>query len=427
MMLAIAVIFLLIFIILGVPVAFAIGFSGFLALVFGSDIPTFMVVQQMVKGVNSFPLMACPLFILAGEIMGGAKLSDRIIDFARELVSWMKGGIGCVCVVANMIFSAITGSGAAAISAVGGLTAPELKKIGYKPGFVAALIAGAGALGPIIPPSMNMIVYGSITGDSVGKLFIGGIMPGIIIGICLMIICFIYARKNNIDGGSGTFSVSRLWKAFCDSFFAMLTPLIIIGGVISGIFTATEAGVVACVYGLLCGLVIYRSITWKDLFQIFRRATESSCMVMMIMGIATIYSYIFAVENVGAIVRDFLLSITTDPTVMMILIACLMLVVGMFMETLAAMSVLLPLLYPVVMSLGCDPIQFGVMFTISTVMGGLSPPVGVYLFQSMGITGATFKQTVPYMIPVVLIVLGTMFGIIFIPQIATFLPNLLMP
>lgn len=425
-MIGMAVVFLLIFIVLGVPVAFAIGFSGFLALVFGGDVPAFMAVQQMVKGINSFPLMACPLFILAGEIMGGAKLSDRIIDFARELVSWMKGGVGCVCVVANMIFSAITGSGAAAISAVGGLTAPELKKIGYKPGFVSALIAGAGALGPIIPPSMNMIVYGSITGDSVGKLFIGGIMPGVIIGVCLMVMCFLYSRKYNIDGGSGNFSIPRLWKAFKDSFFAMLTPLIIIGGVISGIFTATEAGVVACVYGLACGLFIYRTITFKDLFPIFRKATESSCMVMMIMGIATIYSYIFAMENVGAVVRDFLLSITTDPTIMMILIACLMLVVGMFMETLAAMSVLLPLLYPVVMSLGCDPIQFGVMFTISTVMGGLSPPVGVYLFQSMGITGATFKEVVPHMIPVVLIVLGTMFGIIFFPGIATFLPNLLM-
>ena len=425
-MIGMAVVFLLIFIVLGVPVAFAIGFSGFLALVFGGDVPAFMAVQQMVKGVNSFPLMACPLFILAGEIMGGAKLSDRIIDFARELVSWMKGGVGCVCVVANMIFSAITGSGAAAISAVGGLTAPELKKIGYKPGFVSALIAGAGALGPIIPPSMNMIVYGSITGDSVGKLFVGGIMPGVIIGICLMGMCFLYSRKYNIDGGSGDFSVPRLWKAFRDSFFAMLTPLIIIGGVITGIFTATEAGVIACVYGLACGLFIYRTISFKDLFPIFRKATESSCMVMMIMGIATIYSYIFAVENVGAVVRDFLLSITTDPTIMMILIACLMLVVGMFMETLAAMSVLLPLLYPVVMQLGCDPIQFGVMFTISTVMGGLSPPVGVYLFQSMGITGATFKEVVPHMIPVVLIVLGTMFGIIFFPGIATFLPNLLM-
>lgn len=425
-MIGMAVVFLLIFIVLGVPVAFAIGFSGFLALVVGGDVPAFMAVQQMVKGINSFPLMACPLFILAGEIMGGARLSDRIIDFARELVSWMKGGVGCVCVVANMIFAAITGSGAAAISAVGGLTAPELKKIGYKPGFVAALIAGAGALGPIIPPSMNMIVYGSITGDSVGKLFVGGIMPGLIIGICLMILCFLYSRKYNIDGGSGVFSIPRLWKAFKDSFFAMLTPLIIIGGVIGGIFTATEAGVVACVYGLLCGLFIYRTIEFKDLFRIFRKATESSCMVMMIMGIATIYSYIFAVENVGSVVRDFLLGITTDPTIMMILIACLMLLVGMFMETLAAMSVLLPLLYPVVMSLGCDPIQFGVMFTISTVMGGLSPPVGVYLFQSMGIAEASFKEVVPYMLIVVLIVLATMFSIIFIPGIATFLPNVLM-
>jgi len=425
-MIQIAVIFLLIFMVLGVPVAFAIGFSGLLAVHFGSNTALFTVVQMTVKGINSWSLMACPLFILAGGIMGEAKLSDRIVSFCGELVSWMRGGIGCVCVLANMIFAALTGSGAAAISAIGGLVTPELKKAGYKPGFVAALIAGAGALGPIIPPSMNMIVYGSITGESTGKLFIGGVIPGIIIGAFLIGMTVFFAKKWDVDAGTGDFSLKRLWKTFKDAVWALIMPAIIIGGILGGVFTATEAGVVACIYGLICGLFIYRTVKIKDLPKMFRGATEGTCMIMMIMGIAGVYSYIFAVENVGNIVADAILSVTTNKYLVQFLILALMTVVGMFMETVAAMTVLLPVLYPVAMGVGCDPIAFGVWFCISTVLGGLTPPVGVYLFQSMGIVPAKFKEVVPFMIPVVVIVIVCMVLIILVPSIASWLPNLAM-
>ena len=425
-MIQITIVLLLIFIALGAPVVYAIGFSGVIALLMSGDVPLFMAVQQIVRGINSWSLMACPLFILAGEIMAGAKLSDRILNFCSQLLSWMRGGVGCVCVAGNMIFSAITGSGAAAISAVGSLTTPELDKQGYKPGFVAALIAGAGALGPIIPPSLNMIVYGSVTGDSVGKLFVGGIIPGLIIGLTLMIMCYFYARKHNIDGGSGQFSLRSLWKSFKEAFFALITPLIIIGGVIFGIFTATEAGVVACVYGLICGLFIYRSVKLKDLVPIFRKATESSCMVMLIMGVAQIYGYIFAIEGVGEKVGNFLLSITTNPTLIMLIILGMMLIIGMFMDCLAATVVIMPVIYPIIKNLGIDPIQFGVMFSISTVIGGLTPPVGVYLFLSMGITKARFSDTVRYIVPVIGIIIAVMILIIFVPGVATLLPDLFM-
>ena len=290
-MIKIAVIFLLIFMVMGVPVAFAIGFSGLLAVYFGSSTPLFTIVQMAVKGINSWSLMACPLFILAGGIMAEAKLSDRIVSFCGELVSWMRGGIGCVCVVANMIFAALTGSGAASISAIGGLVTPELKKAGYKPGFVAALIAGSGALGPIIPPSMNMIVYGSITGESTGKLFVGGVIPGIIIGAFLIGITMYYAKKWNVDAGTGNFNAKRLWKTFKDAIWALITPAIIIGGILGGVFTATEAGIVACIYGLICGLVIYRTIRIRELPRMFRSATEGTCMIMMIMGMCDAFFF----------------------------------------------------------------------------------------------------------------------------------------
>ena len=382
-MVKIALTFLLTFIILGVPVSFAIGFSGLLAIAMAGKTPLFTLVQQMVKGINSFPLMACPLFILAGSIMAEAKLSDRILEFCGDLVSWMKGGIGCVCVLGNMIFASITGSGAAAISAIGSLTTPQLKKTGYSPGFIAALIAGAGALGPIIPPSMNMIIFGSITGVSTGKLFIGGIFTGLFIGFFLMAMSIRYARKHNIDQGTGTFSMARLWVSFKKAFFALITPVIILGGVMSGVFTATEAGVIACIYGILCGLFIYKTIKVTQLSKIFRAATESTCMIMMIMGIANIYGYIFSVEHVGTIISNWMLGITTNPIIIELLILLVMTVIGCFMETVAAMMVLLPIFYPIVKNLGVDMIAFGVWFSISTVLGGLTPPVGVYLFQSI--------------------------------------------
>lgn len=425
-MIKIAIIFLLLFMVLGVPVAFAIGFSGLLAIALGSNIELFTVVQMMVKGINNWALMACPLFILAGGIMGEAKLSDRIVSFCGELVSWMRGGIGCVCVIANMIFAALTGSGAASISAIGGLVTPELKKAGYKPGFIAALIAGAGALGPIIPPSMNMIVYGSITGESTGKLFIGGVIPGLIIGAFLIGLTMIFAKKWDVDKGSGRFSGKRLWKTFKDAIWALITPLIIIGGILGGLFTATEAGIVACIYGLICGLCIYRTVKLRDLPHMFRSATESTCMIMMIMGIAGVYSYIFAVENIGGSVATWMLGITSNKYIIQLLILAVMTFVGMFMETVAAMTVLLPVLYPIAMGVGVDPIAFGVWYCISTVLGGLTPPVGVYLFQSMGIVPAKFKEVVPFMLPVVAIVIVTMLLMIFVPAIGSWLPNLLM-
>ena len=425
-MIKIAVISLLIFIALGVPVSIGIGLSGLLAVIFGSNLPILMVAQQMVRGVNTFPLMAMPLFVLAGEIMSEAKLSEMMIRFAKSLVRWMTGGLGMVCVVANMIFAGVTGSGAAAISAVGGLTAPELEKNGYEKSFTASLIAGSGALGPIIPPSTNMIVIGSITGVSVGRMFMGGILPGVLIGIGLMILCFFYARSHHVDEANGHLVLKEVGQTFIKALPALIMPLIILGGVAGGVFTATEAGIVACDYGLLCGLLIYRTIKIKDLFRIFRRACESSAMLLMIMATASIYSYIFAREGVATVLGNFILSVSHNPYVVVAIITGIMLIVGCFMETLSATVVLMPIFWPIVTSLGVDPIQFCVLFTIATVVGGLTPPVGSYLFLSMSITGASFRQAVKYCATVLSIIFIVMIAILFIPGVATAVPNLLM-
>ena len=392
-MIQITIITLICCLLFGVPIAFGIGIAGFVGLYFGSTMPMFMVIKQFFEGINSFSYMAIPLFILAGAIMGKGGISKRIVNFAGALLSWLRGGTAITCVGASMIFAAISGSGAATISAIGGITAPEMIKKGYGRDFTAAMAAGAGSLGPIIPPSVDMIVFGCITGMSIARLFIGGIIPGIIIGGALMIYCMLYAKKRGIDYG-GKFKPSVVWASFKDSFWALLMPVIIIGGVMSGVFTATEAGAVACIYGLFAAIVIYKSLNFKSFVDILRSATVNMAMVMMCIGFSAIFSYILALERAAQDIVNFMLSITSNPTGLFFLVIGFMVIVGCFMESLAALPIILPIIYPMFASMGVNLNQLGVVFALSTVLGGLTPPVGSYLFLSMAITGASFRQAV---------------------------------
>jgi C4-dicarboxylate transporter DctM subunit len=417
---------LAVLLLLGVPICYAIGFAGVLGLFFGTDMPLLMIVQRFFAGLNSFSLMAVPLFILAGAIMGKAGISRRIVALAGACLSWLPGGIACTGVGANMIFAGISGSGAAAVSAVGGLMAPEMMKKGYSNGFTSAMIGGGGSLGPVIPPSIDMIVFASITGMSVGRMFLGGIVPGTMIGILLMVYCVLYASKKKIDYG-GVFALGRVWTAFKEAVYALIMPLIIIGGVIFGVFTATEAGGIACVYGLLVGVFVYREISPKGLIDVFRTSTVNICQVMLIIGMSNIFSYILALANVGDGMVEFMLGISENPLALMIMVEILMIVIGCFMESLAAMPILLPIVYPMFAHMGVNMNQFGVVFCLATVLGGLTPPVGIYLFLSMTIAKAKMADTIfPHLLIVMGIILGVITLCIFFPIIPTFMPNLLM-
>lgn len=422
-MIQITIITLICCLLFGVPIAFAIGIAGTAGLYFGSTAPMFMVVKQFFEGINSFSYMAIPLFILAGAIMGKGGISKRIVNFASAILSWLRGGTAITTVGASMIFAAVSGSGAATISAIGGITVPEMLKKGYSRGFTAAMSAGAGSLGPIIPPSVDMIVFGCITGFSISRLFVGGIIPGFIIGLSLMIYCYIYAKKRNIDYG-GKLRRKVVWAAFKDSIWALLMPIIIIGGVMGGVFTATEAGAVACVYGLIVSVFVYKSMSFKDLINVLRSASVNMAMVMMIIGFSSIFSYIFALEGMGQKIVDFMLSITTSPTGLFFLVIAFMVVIGCFMESLAALPIILPIIYPMFASLGVNLNQLGVVFALSTVLGGLTPPVGIYLFLSMNLTGSKMRDTV---LPHMLIVIGIMLLVIvlcILLPIPQFLPDL---
>ena len=260
--------------VIGTPIAFAMGLSGVIGILTCSNIDVSVLVQQICGDLNSFSLMACPFFLLAGELMSKGGLTSKIIDFCSALLGWIRGGLSIVTVGACMIFAGISGSGAADTSAVGSMVVPAMREKGYEDGFTASLLATAGALGPIIPPSMNMIIYSSITGDSVGKLFMGGYIPGFLIGIALMIMGVRYAKKKNISDKVG-FNLPRLGRTFVGALGAIICPVIILGGILSGIFTATEAGIVACLYAVFCGTVIYKKLTWKNFWEAVYEACKN--------------------------------------------------------------------------------------------------------------------------------------------------------
>lgn len=422
-MLAVSFTLFIILMVIGTPIAFAMGLSGVIGFITCSNVDISVLVQQICGDLNSFSLMACPFFLLAGELMSKGGLTNKIIDFCSALLGWIRGGLSIVTVGACMIFAGISGSGAADTSAVGSLVVPAMREKGYEDGFTASLLATAGALGPIIPPSMNMIIYSSITGDSVGKLFMGGYLPGFLIGIALMIMGIWYAKKKNISDKVG-FNLRRLWHTFVGAFGAIICPVIILGGILSGVFTATEAGIVACLYAVFCGTVIYRKLNWKNFWEAVYDVCKTTGMVMMLLSTAAIYGYMFARAQVGNQLLDFLLSHNLSNISFMMIIMVFSLIMGCFMDMLAVMMVIMPVLHPVVLQLGIDPIQFGVMFCIASVVGAVTPPVGSYLFISMGIADTTMTKMIKYVIPMVLITAIVMALIILIPEVATFIPSL---
>ena len=409
--------------VIGTPIAFAMGLSGVIGILTCSNIDVSVLVQQICGDLNSFSLMACPFFLLAGELMSKGGLTSKIIDFCSALLGWIRGGLSIVTVGACMIFAGISGSGAADTSAVGSMVVPAMREKGYEDGFTASLLATAGALGPIIPPSMNMIIYSSITGDSVGKLFMGGYIPGFLIGIALMIMGVRYAKKKNISDKVG-FNLPRLGRTFVGALGAIICPVIILGGILSGIFTATEAGIVACLYAVFCGTVIYKKLTWKNFWEAVYEACKTTGMVMMLLSTAAIYGYMFARAQVGNQLLEWLLSHNLSNISFMLIIMVFSLILGCFMDMLAVMMVIMPVLYPIVLQLGIDPIQFGVMFCIASVVGAVTPPVGSYLFISMGICDTTMTKMIRYIIPMVLITAVVMALIIIIPEVATCIPSL---
>jgi C4-dicarboxylate transporter DctM subunit len=398
------------------PIAVAIGASSVLALLVTGDFPLMMVAQRMFSGMDSFHLMAVPLFMFAGVLMEAGGISRRIIDFADALVGWLPGGLAAVTIVSAMFFAGISGSAAADAAAVGAIMIPAMKRAGYDSDFAAAVQASGGSIGVIIPPSIPMIIFGFLTGASISRLFAAGMLPGILVGMSLIVVSSLVSRK---DGHAATtpFSLLRAWQTFCRAFLAMGAPVIILGGILTGVFTATESAAVAVVYALVVGMFVYRRIAPCDLFPLFRDGAVTSAIVMFIIAMASIFSWIAAIDDIPARMAGSLLVLTDNPVVLLLLVNLILLIAGTFVETTAALILLVPMITAMLPSLGIDLIQLGVIVVTNLAIGMLTPPMGICLIVSSSISSSSLGAVSRRVLPFVFVLLVDLLIISFYPPL----------
>ncbi|RGY97630.1 TRAP transporter large permease [Clostridium sp. AM58-1XD] len=412
--------------IINVPIAVSIGMSMIVYAMATGGITLTFLAKNMYTTCDSFPLMAVPFFILAGAVMEGGGLSKRLVDFCESLVGHFTGGLAIVSVITCMFFGAISGSSPATVAAIGAIMIPSMVEKGYDKKFAVALVAAAGMLGVIIPPSIPMVMYGIAANASIGGVFLGGISAGLICGLSLIVVAVYYCRKNGYSGNGESFSLRKVWITFKNAIWALLVPVIILGGIYGGIFTPTEAASVAVVYGFIAGVFIYKEL---DIRNLFTKALSESAVtvgsVLILVSTATILSKVFVLEGVPQRMAMFINSISDNIYVIMILINLLLLVVGCVMETAAAILILAPILYPIVQAYGIGPIHFGVMMVVNLAIGMLTPPVGVNLFVATGIGQIQFVDLVKKILPFIAVLMIALAIIIFIPAVTEFLPTLL--
>ncbi len=425
-MLTILFVVFIIMLVAGVPIAFSMGLASVAALF--AKMPTGMITipSKVFGGVDSFSLMAVPFFILAGTLMDVSGVSKRLIRFAELLVGFVQGGVAMVAVVASIIFAGISGSASADTAAIGAIMIPSMTEQKYEKGFSACLIAAAGTIGPVIPPSLLMILYSSATGISVGTLFIAGILPGLLMAACLLVLCYRYAKKHPEVTKKKTERVSLRegLKITREALPAIVMPVIIIGGILLGIFTATEAAAVACVYAIVVGLLM-RELNFQKIWGALADSARTSAALMLIVGVATLLGWILSKEQFPTKAADFLVSLTSSKIIITLLIIGFLLIIGCFLETIAALIILVPVLYPIGMSFGFHEIHFAMLIVITLLIGSITPPVGILLYISSGMAKISFSESLKYVTPFIVALLVAVLLVAFIPQITLLVPSLL--
>ena len=407
---------------LGIPIAFSLGVASVAALQFASNLPLTLAAQRLFTGTDSFPLMAVPFFMLAGELMECGGISRRLFDFAHALVGFVFGGLAMVAVVAAMFFAGISGAAAADTAAVGAVSIPAMIRKGYPRGFAAAVQAAGGTIGVIIPPSIPMIIFGVVGGVSIGRLFMGGFIPGTLIGGGLMVASYFLARRAGFERERFR-GLGEIVRTFFGAVPALLMPLIILGGILGGIFTPTEAAVVAVVYGAGVGFLVYGELNLRDLPRILAKAAISTSTVMLLIATASIFSWILTAERVPQNVAAYLVTLTDSPAALYALILACLLVVGTFMETSAALIILTPVFLPVVQQFGIDPVHFGVIMVTALAIGMLTPPLGICLFIACNIAGIQLSEIIRYIAPFLTIMIGLLVLMTYVPGIILFIPK----
>lgn len=422
---AVVFIALIVSLVLTVPIGFSLGIAS-LAYIFATDQLTLgFVARNMVTGTDSFPIMAIPFFVFAGELMGGGGISKRLLDVANVFFGRIRGGLAIVTVVVCMFFAAISGSGPATVAAVGGMVVPTMLEKGYDKKFVLALIAAAGSIGVIIPPSIPMVVYSVTVNSSVSSLFLAGFIPGILIGLVLIAYSYFYARSAGYKGDTEPFSIGRALREVWRGKWALLSPVIILGGIYGGIFTPTEAAAVSVVYSLIIGLFVHRELNFRDMLEVTKRSCETTATILVVIGCATGFSKVLTLGRIPTTVATLLTTMTDSKVLILLLINLLLLLVGCFMETVCAIMILAPILFPVVTALGVDPVHFGIIMVTNLAIGFITPPLGVNLFVASRVGKTTLDVVIKGIIPFLVLMIATLMLITYVPAISMFLPNLL--
>lgn len=418
----IIVVFVLL-LILGVPISISIGASAIAGCLYlGYDLV--IIGQQMVNGIDSFLLIAIPLFIMAGNLMNAGKITGKIFDTAKELVGWIPGGLGHANVVASVVFAGMSGSAVADAGGLGTIEMEAMTSNGYDRDFSGAITAASSVIGPIFPPSIPLVIYGSVASVSVAKLFMGGIVPALIMAILLMVLVYIYAVKRKYERTD--FNAKRFFRQFIGSIPALITPLIILSGFTLGWFTPTEASSIAVVYSLLVATFVYRSMDWKTFKKCLLDSAISSANTLFIIGTSTLFTYIMAMEGVSRQMSSAILSVSSNKVVILLLINVLLLVLGMFMEPGAILTLMLPVLIPIATSLDLDMVHFGVMLVLNLMIGQVTPPFGVCLFVISDCNKlkleSLYKSILPFLVPLI----ATLLLVTYVPWFVTALPKALL-
>ncbi len=415
----------LVMIALRMPIVFAIGLSS-IATTFYLDLPLQMVAQNMVKGLNVFVLLAVPFFILAGDIMASGGIADKLVAFANSLVGWMRGGLAMVNILASMFFGGISGSSAADTTAIGSLLIPMMKKKGYDEAFATSVTITGSVQGILIPPSHNMVIYALAAGGvSIGSLFLAGLVPGVLLGVALMVYSYIVSRVKNYPVGD-KFNVKTLLKNFWSAGLGLGTVLIVVFGVIAGIFTATESAAIACAYAFIITFFVYRQIPLSEIVPILTRSMKTLGIVMILIGTSTAFGWLLAYLKVPALIAQAIFSFSKDPVVVLLIINLFLLFMGTLMDMSSLILITTPILLPIAKQIGVDPVHFGVIMILNLGIGLLTPPVGSTLFLGSAISGVSIERITKASLPFFGVMLLVLALVTYVPSVVMFVPKLLM-
>lgn len=422
-MIASLLIGIFILLISGTSIYTALGLSSFVSLVFFSDVQPVILIQRFFGAIDKFALMSLPFFILAANLMDRGGLSDRILKFSRALVGHISGGVGLTTQVACMFFGALSGSAPATVMAIGKTMYPELIRSGYKDSFASGLLAQAGAIALIIPPSITMIIYGATTGVSVGKLFMAGAGAGIVYGGIILLYIYFYSKKINIRVDEKA-SFSQLWVAFKGAVPALMVPVIILGGIYGGIFTPTESAAVSAIYALFIGIYIYKELNWSDFFQVCKEAAITSAQVLVLIASAGALGWILTIGQVPQFVTSKLLAGISSPLIFFMILNIILLIMGMFMDATAAIIIIMPIVLPMSVALGIDPVHLGMVVIANLAIGQFTPPFGLNIYVTSSVSNVSMVKMMPGLMKFLIVNIIALLLITYVPQISLFLPNL---